>query len=227
MTAGAAPRERVRTAVLISGRGSNLMSLAAAASEPRYPASIDLVLSNRPEAPGLTWAREKGLAAVAIDHTAFAGRGAFEAAMQRALEEYRIGLVACAGFMRLMTAPFVECWHGRMVNIHPSLLPSFKGTRVHEQALAAGVRIAGCTVHFVAPEMDAGPIIAQAAVPVLETDTAPTLAARVLAAEHRLYPYALGLVASGRARLEAGRVLTGAAVNQSALLLSPWPDAGL
>ncbi|MBS0238295.1 MAG: phosphoribosylglycinamide formyltransferase [Proteobacteria bacterium] len=186
-----------RTAILISGRGSNMQSLVEAARAANYPAEIVLVASNRPEAPGIGWAEKQGLATTIIDHKQYPSREAFEAHLQTALDAHGVELVALAGFMRLMTPEFVERWRGRMINIHPSLLPSFKGLHTHERALEAGVKIAGCTVHFVRAEMDDGPIIAQAAVPVLPSDSPDTLAARVLAAEHRVYPAALRLVAAG------------------------------
>ena len=157
-----------RTAILISGRGSNMQALAAAARAADYPAEIVLVISNRPDAAGLQWAKANGLATLVIDHKAHASRAAFEGALQQALDAANVELIALAGFMRLMTPDFVEHWRDRMINIHPSLLPSFRGLHTHERALEAGVRIAGCTVHFVRTETDTGPIIAQAAVPVLE-----------------------------------------------------------
>lgn len=219
-----------RVAILISGRGSNMQALVAAARAPDYPAEIALVVSNRPEAPGLAWAKEQGLPALALNHKLYESRGHFEGQLQSVLEVSRIDLVALAGFMRLMTADFVARWQGRMLNIHPSLLPAFKGLGTHEQALAAGVRISGCTVHFVSPEMDAGPIVAQAAVPVLCSDTPETLSARVLAAEHQLYPAALALVALGQASLRGNAVMfqrIGAAdVNHAQALFSPSLDAG-
>lgn len=199
-----------RVGILISGRGSNMMSLVAASRDPAYPAEIVVVISNRPEAPGLVWAKTQGIPAVALDHKAYPDRPAFEAAMQTVLAGHRCDLVACCGFLRLMTADFVNLWRDRMVNIHPALLPSYKGLHTHERALADGVRIAGCTVHVVRAEMDAGPIIGQAAVPVLDGDTPQTLAARVLAAEHKLYPHALALYASGAATVtgETVRIVT-------------------
>ena len=212
---------RSRTAILISGRGSNMMALAAAARDPAFPAEIVAVMANRADAAGLAWAAERGIATLAIDHKAFATREAFEQALHQALLDVRAEIVCLAGFMRVLTASFVDRWQGRMLNIHPSLLPSFRGLHTHERALAAGVRIAGCTVHFVVPEMDAGPIIVQAAVPVSETDTPDTLAARILSAEHRVYPQALRLLAEGRLRLEAGRVLGGPAFEEGAELTSP------
>jgi phosphoribosylglycinamide formyltransferase-1 len=213
--------EKRRVAILISGRGSNMMALVEAARAVDYPAEVALVLSNRPQAAGLAWAREQGIATVALDHKAYATREAFEDAMQAALEAAHVDLIACAGFMRLMTGTFVSRWAGRMINIHPSLLPLYPGLHTHARAIADGVRIAGCTVHFVTAEMDAGPIIAQGAVPVLDTDDPDTLAERVLAVEHRIYPHALALVASGTARLEGGRVRILTVVNQTGRLISP------
>lgn len=213
------PKKRV--AVLISGRGSNLMALAAAARDPDYPAEIVMVISNRPEAAGLASAKAQGLATAAIDHTRFATREAFEAELQSALTECKADLVCLAGFMRLMTASFVEGWAGRMLNIHPSLLPAFPGLNTHERALAAGVRISGCTVHFVVPEMDAGPIIAQAAVPVAGGDTPENLAARILEAEHQLYPMALRLVSAGTVRFEGGCAIITDGIYQPGVLYSP------
>jgi phosphoribosylglycinamide formyltransferase-1 len=185
-----------RVAVLISGRGSNMASLIDAAKDERYPAEIVLVVSNRPDAAGLDRASREGIASVVIDHTRYGkDRGAFERALQDVLSAHHIDLVCLAGFMRLLTPWFVGQWEGRMLNIHPALLPAFKGLHTHERALAAGVKTHGATVHFVAPEMDSGPIIAQAEVPVLPGDTPETLAARVLAAEHQIYPQALRQVA--------------------------------
>lgn len=198
--------DRKRVAILISGRGSNMDALIAACAAPDYPAEIATVISNRPDAAGLERARAKGLRAVAIDHKRFKGRHAFEAEMDRELRDAGVDLICSAGFMRLLTAEFVEQWRDRQLNIHPSLLPAFRGLHVHERAIETGVRISGCTVHFMRAEMDAGPIIAQAAVPVLPGDGAETLAARVLGAEHKLYPYALRLVASGEVYVEGETV---------------------
>lgn len=183
-----------------------MMSLIEAAAAPDFPAEIVAVLSNRPDAHGLQRAEAAGIPARAIDHRGYPDRGAFDAALDAALEEAGVELVCLAGFMRLLTPGFTQKWSGRMINIHPALLPSFKGLHTHERALAEGVKIHGCTVHFVTPEMDVGPIIIQAAVPVLEGDTPDTLGARVLAQEHVVYPAALRLVCEGRARIEGMRV---------------------
>lgn len=195
---------RVRTAVLISGRGSNLRSLTEAARAPDYPAQIVLVVSNKAEAGGLAIAQRAGIPTKVIPHKEFASREDFDAAIDAALREADVSLVCEAGFMRIHSEWFVKRWEGRILNIHPSLLPAFPGVRVHEQALAAGVKISGCTVHFLTAELDSGPIIAQASVPVLPDDTAETLAARVLEQEHELYPEALKLVAEGKVKLENG-----------------------
>ena len=214
-----APRKRV--AILISGRGSNMQALVAAARTSDYPAEIVAVISNRPDAPGLAWAREQGIPTHAVDHKAYPSREAFEADLQAALDTANAELVALAGFMRLMTAGFVERWRGAMINIHPSLLPAFKGLDTHARALEAGVRIAGCTVHFVTPGMDEGPIIAQAAVPVAPDDTPDSLAARILKAEHELYPQALRWVAEGRITFENATRPAGLNINQHDVLISP------
>jgi phosphoribosylglycinamide formyltransferase-1 len=176
---------RLRTAILISGRGSNMDALIAAARAPEFPAQIALVLSNRPDAPGLAKAKAAGIAVAAVDHKIYAGREEFERSLQIVLDTYRIDFICLAGFMRLFTPWFIGQWRGRMLNIHPALLPAYRGLHTHERALADGVKIHGCTVHFVVPEMDEGPIVAQAAVPVLDGDDAGTLGARVLEQEHR------------------------------------------
>lgn len=197
---------RKRTAILISGRGSNMASLIAEAQEEDYPAEIVLVLSNNADAGGLETARSHGIATAVVDHRPFGkDREAFENALQGELEKHAIDFVCLAGFMRILTASFVERWTGRMINIHPSLLPAFKGLHTHERALEEGVVYHGCTVHFVVPEMDAGPIIGQMKVKVREDDTPETLAARVLKKEHRLYPKALALAAGGKVRIEGRR----------------------
>ena len=212
-----------RTAVLISGRGSNLQALLAAGRDAAYPADIVLVVSNYPDAAGLALASDAEVTAVAIDHKAFATRAEFDAELDRTLRHHDIELVACAGFMRILTADFLTAWAGSIINIHPALLPLYKGLDTHARALADGVRIHGCTVHFVVPEIDSGPIIAQAAVPVLGDDSPDTLASRVLQAEHRLYPMALALVASGHARLEGDKAVIDAPTDAAAVLYSPTP----
>ena len=196
-----------RVGVLISGRGSNMASLIEAAQAPDYPAEIALVVSNRPGAGGLARAEAAGIRTATVDHKLFPDRASFDEAVGQAFVQAGVDLICLAGFMRILSDGFVEQWTGRMLNIHPSLLPLFKGLRPHRQALDAGVRIHGCSVHFVVPELDSGPIVAQAAVPVLPGDTEDGLAARVLAEEHRLYPLGLELVAGGQARLEGGRTV--------------------
>jgi phosphoribosylglycinamide formyltransferase-1 len=196
---------RRRTAILISGRGSNMSALIGAARAPDFPAEIALVLANKSSAGGLALARQAGIAAAVVDHKIYAGRDEFEGSMQAMLDIHRIDLICLAGFMRILSAPFVARWQGRMLNIHPSLLPSFRGLDTHARALEAGVKIHGCTVHFVEPELDSGPIIAQAAVEVRDDDNAETLGARVLAEEHALYPAALALVAAGRVEIMGAR----------------------
>jgi phosphoribosylglycinamide formyltransferase 1 len=215
---------RKRVAVLISGRGSNMAALIAAARNPAYPADIVAVVSNQPGAGGLVRAGDEGVPVAVVDQAAFGkDRAAFEQAIQQHLDAHRADLVCLAGFMRLLTPSFVSRWSGRMLNIHPSLLPCFRGLHTHERALAAGVRIHGATVHYVVPEVDAGPIIAQAAVPVLDGDTPDMLAARVLAVEVRLYPLALGLVAGGKSALTPNGVRSAAAVASAAQLIVPDP----
>jgi phosphoribosylglycinamide formyltransferase-1 len=222
---------RRRTAVLISGGGTNLQALIDDARRPDAAARIALVLSDVAEAFGLERARRAGIEARAILPHEHADRAAFEAAIERALKEAEVELVCLAGFMRLLSHGLVEAWRDRMLNIHPSLLPAFRGLNAQARALAAGVRVAGCTVHVVRPEVDAGPIILQGLVPVLPGDTAARLAARILEVEHRCYPRALELLASGRARVVGERVETDA--DPAALLVlhpllaaSLAPDAG-
>jgi phosphoribosylglycinamide formyltransferase-1 len=198
---------RVRVAVLISGRGSNLQSLIDAAKAPDYPAEIALVVSNKENAAGLDVARRAGIPARVIPHGNFESREAFDRAIDAALRNAKIDLVAEAGFMRIHSDWFAKTWEGKALNIHPSLLPLFPGIRVHQQALDAGVTESGCTVHFIVAELDSGPTIAQAAVPVLPGDTAETLAARILVEEHKLYPAALKLVAEGKVKLDGGRAV--------------------
>jgi phosphoribosylglycinamide formyltransferase-1 len=201
---------RKRVAVLISGRGSNMMALIKAAKSKNYPAQVALVISNEPNAEGLKHARKAGITTAIVDHRPHRkNRQAFERALHAELERHNIDLVCLAGFMRLLTPWFVGRWNGRLLNIHPALLPALKGLDTHARALAAGVKIHGATVHFVVPEMDSGPIIAQAAVPVAENDTPASLAARVIKLEHRIYPLALRLVAQGRVRIANGRCIIG------------------
>jgi phosphoribosylglycinamide formyltransferase 1 len=208
----------LRVAVLISGRGSNLKALIEACAEPQSPAEIALVVSNRAEAPGLGHA---AAAAIPAEVLAADDRLAFAAATEALLRRHGIGLVCLAGFMRLLDAGFVEAWRDRMINIHPSLLPAFPGLAAQRRAFEAGVRFAGCTVHFVRPETDSGPIIAQAAVPVLPGDNAEALAARILEAEHRLYPLVLRLIAEGRVRVAEGRAIITGWQAPATVLLNP------
>ena len=199
---------RKRVAVLISGRGSNMAALIEAAKDKKYPAEVVLVISNRPEAGGLLVARASGIATEVVDHTAFGkDRTAFEHALQAALEKHHVEIVCLAGFMRLLSAEFVKKWDHRILNIHPALLPAFKGLDTHRRALEAGTKIHGATVHFVVPEMDSGPVIVQGAVAVKPEDSEEALAMRVLAIEHRIYPLALKLLAEGRIRIEKSRCM--------------------
>jgi phosphoribosylglycinamide formyltransferase 1 len=216
---------RQRAAILVSGRGANMAALIAAARRPGYPAEVALVLSNRRQAAALGRARDEGIATALVDHAEYgADCEAFERAVQAVLDAHRIDIVCLAGFMRLLTPWLVSRWSGRMLNIHPALLPAFRGLHTHERALEAGVKIHGATVHFVVPEVDCGPIVAQAAVPVLVDDTADTLADRVLAAELRLYPLALALVAGGKARIAGSAVNSDAPVFATAQLIVPNPS---
>lgn len=187
--------KRVKTAVLISGRGSNMMALVEKTRDATFPAEVTRVISNRPDAKGLEFAAANAIATASIDHKAYPSREAFEAALQADLESHAIELVALAGFMRVLSPAFVAKWPGRILNIHPSLLPAYRGLHTHERALADGAAKHGCTVHYVSAELDAGETILQAEVPVLPADTPETLAARVLIQEHRMYPQALEIVA--------------------------------
>jgi phosphoribosylglycinamide formyltransferase 1 len=214
----AGPKARLRVGVLISGRGSNLQALIEAAADPAYPGEIVLVISNRPEAPGLAHAARAGIAHRII---AEPSRELFAAEVDAALRQSGAELVALAGFMRILDSGFVEAWRDRLVNIHPSLLPAFPGLHPQRQALAAGVRFSGCTVHFVRAEVDTGPIIAQAVVPVHADDDEACLAGRILAAEHRLYPIAVRLFAEGRLRIRDGRVAISGAVPPEIALFNP------
>lgn len=184
-----------------------MQALIKAAQDPTYPAEITVVISNRPDAKGLDFAKAHGIATEIVDHKSHASREAFDVALDAALKRHHVELVACAGFMRIMTQGFVASWRDRMINIHPSLLPAYKGLRTHERALADGAKRHGCSVHVVRGDVDDGPIIAQAMVPVLKGDTAETLAARVLDAEHKIYPRALALLASGAVRVEGKKIV--------------------
>lgn len=198
--------KRRRTAIFISGRGSNMEALLRAAQNADYSAEIVTVISNRPDAKGLETALSYSVKAVGLDHKAYANREAFELELNRHCRDLEVELIACAGFMRILTDDFIHRWRGRMINIHPSLLPSYRGLKTHERALSDGVKIHGCTVHFVTNDLDAGPIIAQAAVPVLPEDTAEGLARRVLAQEHRLYPLVLEWLGAGLISLADDKV---------------------
>lgn len=213
---------RKRIAILISGRGSNMAALIDAASDRSYPAEIALVLSNIADAGGLSVAQSKTIKTQIVDHKRFGkDRDAFEREIQSALDANKIDYICLAGFMRLLTPAFVSHWHGRMLNIHPALLPSFKGLDTHERAIAEGVKIHGATVHFVVPEMDSGPIIVQAAVPVLTGDTPQSLASRVIQAEHRIYPLALRWLCEGKLRIVDGRCVIDGASDIDGVLISP------
>jgi phosphoribosylglycinamide formyltransferase-1 len=211
-----------RVAILISGRGSNMSALIEAAREQDFPAEIVVVISNRSGALGLDKARASGVATLTIESKPFGqDRAGFEAVLQSALTQHKIDLVCLAGFMRLLSAEFVQRWYGKMLNIHPSLLPSFPGLDPQGQALRAGVKISGATVHFVIPETDAGPILMQGAVAVRDDDTPETLAARILKIEHRIYPTALRLVASDKVRLEGDLCKATDGADSDAVLISP------
>jgi phosphoribosylglycinamide formyltransferase 1 len=211
-----------RVAILISGRGSNMAALIAAARAKDFPAEIVVVISNRADAGGLQKAKASGIPAVTIESKPFGSdRAAFEAALQAALDQHQVELICLGGFMRLFTAEFVQRWYGRMLNIHPSLLPSFPGLDPQGQALRAGVKISGATVHFVIPETDAGPILMQGAVAVHDEDTADTLAARILEIEHRIYPDTLRLVAGGQIRLDGDICKTAGGTGPENVLISP------
>jgi phosphoribosylglycinamide formyltransferase-1 len=211
-----------RVAILISGRGSNMVALIEAAKAADFPAEIVVVISNKTDAGGLAKARASGIPAVAIESKPFGkDRAGFEAAMQAVLDQHKADLICLGGFMRLFTAEFVQRWYGRMLNIHPSLLPSFPGLDPHGQALRAGVKISGATVHFVTPETDAGPILMQGAVAVRDDDTPDMLAARILEIEHHIYPDALRLLASGRIRLDGDICKTEGSAGSGGTLISP------
>jgi phosphoribosylglycinamide formyltransferase-1 len=211
-----------RVAILISGRGSNMSALIEAARQADFPAEIAMVIANRADAGGLERAAAAGIPALAIESKPFGkDRAGFEAVLQSALDQHRVELICLGGFMRLFTAEFVQRWYGRMLNIHPSLLPSFPGLDPQGQALRAGVKISGATVHFVIPQTDAGPIVMQGAVAVRDDDTPETLAARILAIEHRIYPEALRLLASDKIRLEGDLCRTAGSAGSDDTLVSP------
>lgn len=220
-----APARPLRVGVLISGRGSNLQALIEACAAPSFPAKIALVLSNEPDAAGLTRAAQAKIATAVVNHRDYADRPAFEAAMTDRLRGAGVDLVCLAGFMRLLTESFVESWFDRLINIHPSLLPAFKGLDTHARVIDAGARFTGATVHFVRPAMDDGPIIIQAVVPVRPGDDPDSLATRVLAEEHRIYPAALRLIAAGRTRIVDGRVEIDGHAAPAGTLVNPSEDA--
>ena len=214
---------KLKVGILISGRGSNMAALIRAAQATDYPAEIAFVVSNREDAAGLETARKAGIPTAVISHRGYLDREAFDRDVSATLEKHGVGLVALAGFMRIQSPWFPEHWAGRQINIHPSLLPAFPGLHVQRQALDAGVRLSGCTVHFVTPDLDAGPIIAQAAVPVLAGDTEETLSARLLRQEHRLYPLVVRWFAEGRIAVAGGRVAVRDIPPGATLLFSPEP----
>jgi phosphoribosylglycinamide formyltransferase 1 len=216
---------RRRVGVLISGRGSNMEALIRAAKVKDYPAEIATVISSRPDAAGLKTAQSHGIEAMCIDHKMCAGREAFEARLEEQLLLREVDLIACAGFMRILSEALAMRWRGRMINIHPSLLPSYPRLDTHARALADGAKLHGCTVHFVIGAVDAGPIIAQSALAVLPEDTADGLAQRVLRLEHELYPLVLGWLAAGEVSLKDGRVNYSFAVKDQARLLAPMRSA--
>ena len=213
--------QRLKVAVLISGRGSNMRALVEACAGNDFPAEVACVMSNRADAAGLDFAAKAGLATRVVNHKQFASRAAFDDALSHAIEECGADLVCLAGFMRLLGAGFVERWYDRLINIHPSLLPAFKGLDTHARVLASGAKFTGCTVHFVRPEMDDGPIIVQAAVPVTPQDTASSLADRVLGEEHRIYPLALRWIGEGRVRVAGETVLIDGAQPVSDVVINP------
>jgi len=194
---------KLKLGVMISGSGTNLQALIDACGESAFPAEVSVVISNRPDALGLTRAQKAGIKTVCIDHTNFEDRTAFELAIHKSLQEHKVELVCLAGFMRILNAEFVNRWKDRMINIHPSLLPSYKGLHTHARAIEDGVRFGGCTIHFVRPEMDDGPIIMQAAVPISDNETEESLTQKVLQYEHQLYPAAVRLIAEGKVRVSA------------------------
>jgi len=215
--------KRIDIAVLVSGRGSNLQAIIDACARKDFPARVACVISNRPDAYGLERAKKAGIPTEVVDHKDYDGREAFEDALDGAIRGFNVGLVCLAGFMRILTPGFVNRWRDRLINIHPSLLPAFRGLHTHERVIEAGIRISGCTVHFVTPEMDDGPIIMQAAVPVHEDDTPDELADRVLEMEHRIYPEAVRLFALGKVRVAGAKVVTDGAAFAKEGLINPLP----
>tara|TARA_Y100000588_G_scaffold192747_1_gene206743 strand:- start:56 stop:703 length:648 start_codon:yes stop_codon:yes gene_type:complete len=214
----------LRLAVLFSGRGSNLLALIDACREPGFPAVIVHVISNNHDAQGLTHAREAGIQTTVLDHRTYVSREEFDAAVTEVLENAQAEVICLAGFMRILTEGFIERWYNRLLNIHPSLLPAFKGLDAQQQALDAGVKLAGCSVHFVRPCVDEGPIIAQAAVPVLKNDDIKTLSARILAVEHRLYPRVIRLIAEGRVKVVDGHAVINNSYSPKGALSNPSHD---
>ena len=214
---------KLKVGILISGRGSNMAALIRTAQAKDYPAEIACVVSNVSTAAGVEIAKAAGVPTVVVSHKPYPDRESFDRAVSAQLEQHGVGLVALAGFMRIQSPWFPNHWKDRIINIHPSLLPAFPGLHVQQQALDAGVRVSGCTVHFVTPELDAGPIIAQAAVPVLPADTAETLAERILRQEHLLYPRVVRWIAEGRVAVAGGRVSVRGAAPAETLLFSPEP----
>ena len=215
---------KLKVGVLISGRGSNLQALIDACADEDYPAEIVLVISNVPGAAGLERAEAAGIPTVVVDHKAFDDREPFEEALGEALSAASVELVCLAGFMRLLTEDFVNHWRDRLINIHPSLLPAFRGIHIHERVIEYGARFSGCTVHFVRPAMDEGPIIIQAVVPVFQGDDPQQLAARVLAQEHRAYPLAVRLIAESRVRVADQNVVIGDFRSEDGAMINPVPE---
>lgn len=215
---------KYRVGVLISGSGSNLQALIDACAGSDFPAEIAVVISNKAEAFGLARARQAGIPALVLDHKAYGTRQQFDAALQQLLDRHLVDAVCLAGFMRLLTPGFVDAWRDRLINIHPSLLPAFKGAHAHADAIAAGVRFSGCSVHFVRAEMDVGPIIMQAVVPVLAADTPETLASRVLAQEHRCYPQALRWLAEGRLTVMDEKVIVRGGGETDGAMIQPGTE---
>jgi len=214
---------KLKVGVMISGRGSNMASLVRAAWEDDYPAEIACVVCNEPDAPGVKIARDAGIATAVISHGDYPDRETFERALTAELDKHGARLVALAGFMRVLSPWFPQYWQGRILNVHPSLLPAFKGLNVHQKTIDAGARVSGCTVHFVGPDVDGGPIIAQAAVPVLAGDTADRLATRILRQEHRLYPMVVRWFGEGRIAVTGDRVEVRGVAPGATLLFSPEP----